>query len=69
MVRNNPAKYINHSCDGNCEAVNEDGEIWIYSVKKINKGEELSYDYGYDMEHFFRSSVLLWTKKCHRIHC
>lgn len=48
----NPARYMNHSCDGNCEAINYDGEIWIVARKSIKKGEELTYDYGYDMEHF-----------------
>ena len=48
----NPARYMNHSCDGNCEAINYDGEIWIVARKDIKKGEELVYDYGYDMEHF-----------------
>jgi len=48
----NPARYMNHSCDGNCEAINYDGEIWIVARRDIGKGEELVYDYGYDMEHF-----------------
>ena len=48
----NPARYMNHSCDGNCEAINSDGEIWIVARQDINEGEELTYDYGYDMEHF-----------------
>jgi SET domain-containing protein len=48
----NPARYMNHSCDGNCEAVNAEGEIWIVARKNIKKGDELVYDYGYDMEHF-----------------
>lgn len=48
----NPARYMNHSCDGNCEAINYDGEIWITARKDIKKGTELTYDYGYDMEHF-----------------
>ncbi len=48
----NPARYMNHSCDGNCEAINYDGEIWIVARRDIKKGEELVYDYGYDMEHF-----------------
>ena len=50
----NIAKYMNHSCDGNCEAVNyeQEGEIWITARRNIKKGEELVYDYGYDMEHF-----------------
>lgn len=60
----NPARYINHSCGGNCEAINDDGEIWIYSIKDIEEGEELSYDYGYDMEHFLDHPCLCGTKKC-----
>ena len=48
----NPARYMNHSCDGNCEAVNAEGEIWIVARKDIKQGDELVYDYGYDMEHF-----------------
>ena len=63
-VGKNPARYINHSCEGNCEAVNDDGEIWIYSIKDIQEGEELSYDYGYDMEHFLDHHCLCGTKKC-----
>ena len=45
--RYNKARYINHSCDPNCEVDIKDGEIWISSIKKIKKGDELSYDYGY----------------------
>ena len=43
----NKARYINHSCDPNCEVDIIKNEIWISSIKKIKKGEELSYDYGY----------------------
>lgn len=51
-IPNNPAKYINHSCSENCEAVNEDNRIFIYSLRDIEKGEELLFDYGYGLEHF-----------------
>ncbi len=43
----NKARYINHSCDPNCEVDIKNGEIWISSIKKIKKGSELFYDYGY----------------------
>lgn len=46
----NKARYINHSCQPNCEVDIIKGEIWISSIKKINKGEELSYDYGYSFD-------------------
>ncbi len=45
----NEARYINHSCDPNCEAVLsvDDKEIWICALRDIAPGEELTYDYGY----------------------
>ncbi len=48
----NDARFINHACRTNCEAVNEDGTIWIYATRDIKKGEELLYNYGYALEHF-----------------
>lgn len=44
--RKNLARYINHQCKPNCEANLEKGRVFIYSWKKIKKGEELTYDYG-----------------------
>lgn len=45
--RENTARYINHSCRPNCEAViYDDDTIWIEAKKKIAAGEELTYDYG-----------------------
>ncbi len=49
-VTRNKARYINHSCKPNCEVDIIDNEIWIQSIKKIKKGEELSYDYGYSFD-------------------
>ena len=46
----NKARYINHSCNPNCEVEIMDGHIWIVSLRKIKKGSELSYDYGYSFE-------------------
>ncbi|HEX6040961.1 SET domain-containing protein [Longimicrobium sp.] len=43
----NMARWINHSCDPNCEAVEEDGRIFIESLRDIEPGEELAYDYNY----------------------
>lgn len=44
------AKYINHSCDPNCEAVEEDGRIFIDAIRDIARGEELVYDYNYILD-------------------
>ncbi len=44
----NIARYINHSCQPNCEAVEEDGGIWIYAFRNIQPGAELTYDYSFE---------------------
>lgn len=46
-VGGNAARWINHSCDPNCDAVIEDGRIWIEAIRDIEPGEELAYDYAY----------------------
>lgn len=46
----NKARYINHSCDPNCEVDIIRGKIWISSIRNIKKGEELTYDYGYEFD-------------------
>jgi SET domain-containing protein len=45
-VRENTARYINHSCRPNCEAKGPSGKVYIYSLRRIKPGEELTYDYG-----------------------
>jgi SET domain-containing protein len=44
----NASRFINHSCEPNCEAVIEDGHIWIRALRTIAKGRELTYDYQYE---------------------
>ena len=44
--RSNTARYINHSCKPNAEAISSGGRIWIWSRKNIRPGEEITYDYG-----------------------
>src|SRR5512132_3924931 len=46
----NESMYINHSCDPNCETFIPRGRIWIESMRDIKAGEELTYDYMYDMD-------------------
>jgi uncharacterized protein len=40
------AMFINHSCDPNCEAEEQDGRVWIVALRRISAGEELTYDYN-----------------------
>jgi len=49
-VDGNEARFINHSCDPNCDAVIEDGRIYIETIRDILPGEELAYDYAYILE-------------------
>jgi SET domain-containing protein len=44
----NEARFINHSCDPNCEAVISRGHIWIEAIRNIPAGTELLYDYQYE---------------------
>ena len=44
-VAGNDARFINHSCDGNCESEIEKARVYIEAIKDIRKGEELGYDY------------------------
>jgi SET domain-containing protein len=46
--RGSVARFINHSCDPNCEAVWEDRRIFIEAVRNIQPGVELSYDYAFE---------------------
>jgi hypothetical protein len=41
----NDSRFINHSCDGNCESVVEDRRVFVEAVRDIQKGDELGYDY------------------------
>ena len=50
----NTARLINHSCDPNCEVLGKGLKIWIYAMKDIKKGEELSYDYGFSFDKDFK---------------
>ena len=42
----NSSRWINHSCDPNCEADEDNDRIFIKAIRNIAAGEELNYDYG-----------------------
>jgi len=46
----NPARFINHSCAPNCEAEKDEDRIWIVAARDIEAGEEITFNYGYDLE-------------------
>ena len=39
------ARWINHSCGPNCEAVEDEGRVFIETKRAIRAGDELGYDY------------------------
>ena len=45
----NAARLLNHSCAPNCEAQEESGRIWIVALRQIAAGEELTFNYNYDL--------------------
>jgi uncharacterized protein len=44
-VGGNDARFINHSCNPNCETVIEGSRVFIDAIRNIKAGEELGYDY------------------------
>ncbi|MGA2864326.1 MAG: SET domain-containing protein-lysine N-methyltransferase [Verrucomicrobiota bacterium] len=48
----NPARFVNHSCAPNCEAEVEDNRIWLVARRDIQAGEEITFNYGFDLEDY-----------------
>ena len=61
----NKARLINHSCDPNCEAQQcEEDRLWIVSLRDLKKGEELSFNYGFDLETYEDHPCRCGSKNC-----
>ena len=69
----NDARWINHSCDPNCEAVIEEDEggdrrndkVFIEAIRKIKPGEELAYNYGITLaERHTARLKKIWECRC-----
>jgi uncharacterized protein len=60
----NEARFINHSCDPNCEAVVEAGRVFIEAIRDISPGAELTYDYHLERPGRYRAE---WKERyaCH----
>ena len=50
----NTARLINHSCNPNCEVAGTGLKIWVYAIRDIKKDEELSYDYGFGYDEYYK---------------
>jgi len=45
----NPARLLNHSCSPNAEAEQDEERIWIVALRDIVAGEEITFNYNYDL--------------------
>lgn len=57
----NIARYINHSCRPNAEAVVSRGRIRIKAIKRIKPGDEITYNYG---KNYFETFIKPIGCKC-----
>ncbi len=68
----NDARWINHSCAPNCEAVLDEDEddgshsrVFIEAIRAIKPGEELTYDYGITLaERHTPRLKKIWACRC-----
>ena len=63
--KGNSARWINHSCSPNCEAVDDEGRIYIEAIRDIRRGEELTYDYNLLLDERHTPAA----KREHPCHC
>ena len=60
----NPARFLNHSCAPNCEAELQNERIWIIARRDIRAGEEITFNYGYDLENYRDYSCRCGWPRC-----
>jgi len=74
----NVARWINHSCAPNCEAVQEENvkgkkhkdKVFIEAMRDIAQGEELSYNYGIVLDEPYTPELkTLWECRCGSSEC
>ena len=67
----NSARWINHSCDPNCEPMEEGNRLFIHAIRDIEPGDELSYEYNLVIEDRYTPAVKrlyacrCGSRKCH----
>ncbi|MBP7605347.1 MAG: SET domain-containing protein-lysine N-methyltransferase [Spirochaetes bacterium] len=50
--------FINHSCDPNCGFRVDDGRAYLFAIRPIRAGEEITFDYSTSMDEDF------WEMNC-----
>jgi SET domain-containing protein len=66
----NESRFLNHSCDPNCEAIITRGHIWIEAKRKIPADTELVYDYQFeDDPAYTQEDLKFYACKCGAPNC
>lgn len=60
----NTARLINHSCEPNCEAWITGRKIFIHALRDVEEGEELTFDYGFDVDCYEDHPCLCGRSAC-----
>jgi SET domain-containing protein len=60
----NASRFINHSCDPNCEVLVARRRIYIHALRDIRVGEELAYDYWYTTDDSYTEDDLRRIYPC-----
>ena len=60
----NPARFLNHSCEPNAEAEIFGDQIWIMALRGIQPGEEITFNYSYDLENHEEHPCRCGAAKC-----
>jgi uncharacterized protein len=63
-VPENLARFINHSCAPNCEAEQIEDQIHIIAIRRILPGDEITFNYGYDLESYRDYPCRCGTPQC-----
>jgi len=65
----NSARYLNHSCAPNCEAINHRGRIHIYTLAPVPAGAELLLDYQLQLDQPAEADLALYACACTAANC
>jgi len=67
----NDSRFINHSCDPNCESVIVGRRVYIQALRAIESGEELLYDYWYVTDESYTLDDLrrVYPCRCRAANC
>lgn len=60
----NAARVLNHSCGSNCDAELLCGHIWIVANRDISAGEEITFNYNFDLVDYKEHPCHCGSPKC-----